>query len=91
MKTTAEVETAARHRPGFGLTPEQRAGLVRHARAELEAGHVDAAYDAARALTVLDPVCHDGWVLLAAVHRRAGREGDAIVAAQVAEALEVAS
>lgn len=61
-----------------------------HARAELVAGRPGAALDAARALTVLDPLCHEGWSTLAEVQRGLGREADATVATQVARALEVA-
>lgn len=75
-------------RSPLGLTLEQRTALLNHARAELVAGRPEAALDAARALTVLDPLCHEGWSTLAEAHRGVGREADATVACQVARALE---
>lgn len=72
----------------LGLTVEQRTALLNHARAELLAGRPEAALDAARALTVLDPLYHEGWSTLAEAHRSVGREADATAATQVARALE---
>ncbi|MFW6049871.1 MAG: hypothetical protein ACODAU_01785 [Myxococcota bacterium] len=70
------------------LSEVQRSALLRHATAELDAGHLHAALDAARTLTALDPLFTRGWRLLEKVHRRAGKEAEAQMAAEVAEALE---
>jgi hypothetical protein len=82
------VRAGARTLPMAGLTAEQRTALLNHARAELLAGRPDASADAARALTVLDPMCHEGWAALAAAHRGAGRLVDARVATEMARVLE---
>jgi DNA-binding SARP family transcriptional activator len=69
------------------LTDGQRRALLHHVRAELSTGAFDAATDAARALTVLDPLSREGWMALADAHRGAGRGAHAGVAARVARAL----
>lgn len=71
-----------------GLEPAHRQALMRHGRMELDAGRLDAALDAACALTVLDPLFAGGWRLLAEARRAAGHEQEAMAATRVAQAME---